>query len=191
MLTLVSEIWCHKNDHYYYLSLRWANWTSLLFTVNTLLNGNHDSELGKLFLFIFRSRKSLVLPTMQHAWHQTYWILHDTDSSLVSFSFKVESSLQLEQMSATQWSLEGALPTWDFSVSSLPPVMIMMCLHAWIQIFMNNLWFLIVHVIGWCQYMQLFVFTSAVAFVSNSSIRATICCLNMEKWVCNFKCILM
>ena len=76
-----------------------------------------------LLMFIFRSVNSVVLPTMQHVWHQEPKVIGHYDNSLV------------RQTSVTLW----LLPDWDFPVPSLPSVLIMMYLDAWIQIFLNTL----------------------------------------------------
>ena len=71
----------------------------------------------------------------------------------------------------------------DFLVSSS----LMMCLHAWIQMFLNKSWSWVVWGMvsvrtsvglvwygGQCQYVQVFIFSLVMTFVSNSSIRAAI-----------------
>ena len=89
-------------------------------------------------------------------------------------------------MSVTQWPL----PIQDFVVISLPSVLIIMCLGAWIKrivTIVTNLWCSVVHRrLGRHQSVLVFVFSSVVAFVGNSSIRWAIfiqClgCSNIEK----------
>ena len=142
----------------------------------------HSLRKSRWPVLILRSEKrSLFYQHCSHLWHpkcKTDWTLHD--NSHVSFKFKVQSLLWLQQMSVTQWPL----PIWDLPDSSPTSALIMMCLDAWIQIVLTNLWTSVT--CGMVSVCTSVCFLWIVAYGGNSSTRTTVCiqslgCLNTKK----------
>ena len=121
---------------------------------------------------MFRSGKSIVLPTVQHVWCQK---LMTTAISVSKFKFRT---------SVTQWPL----PSQIF----LSPLHCLCWL--WCVLVHESKFSWLICCVQWCWSIQVFIFFSTVASVDNGSIRADIFayhlgCLKVQKLDYNLQCI--
>ena len=131
---------------------------------------------------ISRAGLSLVLPKVQRAWRrklETDWTPHD--NSLLSFKFKF---LKVLIVAIRQWPTDP-FPFEIFLFISAP-VLIMVCLDAWMKDYWNNLLPSLVRCLHRRRSAQAFVFSSTGASVRNGCTSADICirrlgCLNVDK----------